>query len=169
MRFLREAEVLRPTDPSPIASDYPVDVLCVVRLKRPGAAGRAPYAQAARLATELDSSDDEEEQEEDGDFSSDDFAFVQVYDYVMPPADLPGAPHTKFTHASVPSWDYVCLTDIYELVPVKSLLRRAVLCPNMTQQSERDKTQYGEATERLSRAPGQNYIFTHYFWLKYMF
>lgn len=148
-----------------ISSHYPVDVLALVRLKLPGQAG--PVPQRDGTATVADNSDDDDDATT-GSIQGD-FAFVRVYDYVFPPGDGAAGVHTMFTHEAVPSCEYMCLTDIYELVPVNQLLRPAVMVPNTTQRSPRDAMQYGYDTRRASKVPRVDHVFTHYFWMKYLF
>jgi hypothetical protein len=66
----------------------------------------------------------------------------------------------------VQSWDYVYLSDVYELLPVNRLLRPALLMPNPTQTSERDLTQYGEDSRRVSQQGRTRVTRPHYLWYR---
>ena len=145
-----------------VAKHFPVDVLAVFRLRRPGRAGAAAVLTAdqrgrdgaAGTAVAEDDADnagdaDDAELDEDGD----DFAWVQAYSFVFAEGSPVAPSKRKYTHECVPSWQYVYLSDVYELIPVSCLLKPALLIPNPTQTSNMDKWQHGlpSTSERRSR------------------
>jgi hypothetical protein len=130
----RPAAVVTYTDAAGQQHEYPVDVLCVVKLARPD--------KEDGTAAESDSDDNGSMDAADLLDQSDDdtlHAFVQAYRYVFSKDDASGPRH----HEYVPANSYVCLSDVFDLLPVRELLRPAVLVPVPSQQSPRDSRQHG--------------------------
>ena len=141
---------------APVAKLFPVDVLAVFRLAaRPD--GSADVDGGAAGA-EID---------HDAGICENDFAFVHAYSFVFADGSGTRPPSRMFyTHQLVQSWDYVYLSDVYELLPVNRLLRPALLMPNPTQTSERDLTQYGEDSRRVSQQGRTRVTRPHYLWYR---
>ena len=149
-----------------VAKQFPVDVLAVFRLRRPGRAGAAAVSTAdqrgrdgaAGTAVAEDDADDAEL-----DVGGEDYAWVQAYSFVFAEGSPVAPSKRKYTHECVPSWQYVYLSYVYELIPVSCLLKPALLIPNPTQTSNIDKWQHGlPLSERRSRINGD--VRPHFHW-----
>jgi hypothetical protein len=150
--------VLTLTDESGESHEWPCDVLCVIELAREPTVDASDTA-VGDVAGESSDEDGGSVAEEAGSVH---LAFVQVYRYVFSKDDASGPQR----HVYNPTNRYVCLSDVFELVTVAELLRPALLIPNPSQQSPRDRSQRGLSSVVTSGIKGErNAVRPHYFWI----